>query len=179
MLHCKLSEPMETPSFSHMLHNKVHSSQSGLGSGCMLCHMTKHYSPGSSRDSLRAQNPLAPWYGYGIPWSFLLWNRGEPRKLFLMVCRRDFQGVFCTPGDVGGVGLGLCDGVPRLCFGLRTGEPFGLLEDKLAFLLKYKTMKERYFQTVQFISKYHCYNVSAVNNPIIFKLILGKDYVDN
>lgn len=121
---------------STMLHHMTPFSQSSLSSTDMLNHMTKHYSPGSSRGSLRAQTPLAPWYGYGIPWSFLLWNRGEPRKLFLIVCSRDFHGVFWTPGEVGGVGLGLCDGVPRLCFGLSTGEPLGLLDDRLAFLLE-------------------------------------------
>lgn len=39
------------------------------------------------------QYPL-PWLPYGIPWSFRRWNRGEPRKLFLMVCSRDLQGLF-------------------------------------------------------------------------------------
>lgn len=121
------------PGLSHMLQRLAITTSALVTCGK---HMTKHYSPGSSRGSLRAQTPLAPWYGYGIPWSFLLWNLGEPRKLFLIVCSLDFHGVFWTLGEVGGVGLGLCDGVPLLCFGLRTGEPFGLFDDKLALRLK-------------------------------------------
>jgi hypothetical protein len=72
-----------------------------------------------------------------VPCNLRLWKRGDPRKLFLIVCSLDFQGVLATLlGDPGGVADGLCGGIRRrdIC-GLVTGELL-VLPDRLAFLLK-------------------------------------------
>lgn len=58
-----------------------------------------------------------------VPWSFLRWKRGEPRKLFLMVLRRVLQGMPPMDGLGGGVGVGVPHG---LSLGVCTGVPFGV-----------------------------------------------------
>lgn len=58
-----------------------------------------------------------------IPWSFLRWKRGEPRKLFLMELRRVLQGIPPMDGLGGGVGVGVPAG---LSLGVCTGVPFGV-----------------------------------------------------
>ena len=66
----------------------------------------------------------------------------------MIVCSRDFHGVLGMLGDVGGVAEGLGVGVPRMCFGLDTGEPLGLVEDKLALRLKIKQ------RSIDYITKF-------------------------
>lgn len=58
-----------------------------------------------------------------VPWSFLRWKRGEPRKLFLMELRRVLHGMPPIDGLGGGVGVGVPDG---LSLGVCTGVPFGV-----------------------------------------------------
>ena len=58
-----------------------------------------------------------------VPWSFLRWKRGEPRKLFLMELRRVLQGMPPMEGLGGGVGVGVPAG---LSLGVCTGVPFGV-----------------------------------------------------
>lgn len=57
------------------------------------------------------------------PCIFLRWNRGEPRKLFLMELRRVLQGMPPMEGLGGGVGLGVPVG---LSLGVCTGVPLGV-----------------------------------------------------
>lgn len=58
-----------------------------------------------------------------VPWSFLRWKRGEPRKLFLIELRRVLHGMPPIDGLGGGVGVGVPDG---LSLGVCTGVPFGV-----------------------------------------------------
>ena len=58
-----------------------------------------------------------------VPWSFLRWKRGEPRKLFLMELRRVLHGMPPMEGLGGGVGLGVPAG---LSLGVCTGVPLGV-----------------------------------------------------
>lgn len=58
-----------------------------------------------------------------VPCSFLRWNRGEPRKLFLKELRRVLHGMPPMEGLGGGVGLGVPAG---LSLGVCTGVPFGV-----------------------------------------------------
>ena len=58
-----------------------------------------------------------------VPWSFLRWKRGEPKKLFLMELRRVLHGMPPMEGLGGGVGVGVPAG---LSLGVCTGVPFGV-----------------------------------------------------
>ena len=74
---------------------------------------------------------------YHIPCSFLLWNLGEPRKLFLMVCSRVRQGTDCMDGEPGGVEMGGSTGRPRTeGEGELSGEAAGLVVCRLFLRLK-------------------------------------------
>lgn len=63
------------------------------------------------------------WSVAWLPWSFLRWKRGDPRKLFLMELRRVLQGMPPMDGLDGGVGVGVPAG---LSLGVCTGVPFGV-----------------------------------------------------
>lgn len=58
-----------------------------------------------------------------VPWSFLRWKRGDPKKLFLMELRRVLHGMPPMDGLDGGVGVGVPAG---LSLGVCTGVPFGV-----------------------------------------------------
>ena len=86
------------------------------------------------------ERSLHPSLPLSSPCNFRRWKRGEPKKLFLIVCRRDFHGVEdddededdddWTEGEPGGVAEGLWVGVvlpdARGSLGLDKGEEQGL-----------------------------------------------------
>jgi len=66
------------------------------------------------------------------PCSFLRWNRGEPRKLFLMEWRRALQATELTDGEPGGVAVRVSGTVAtRWAIG-RAGPSWGLLAGETA-----------------------------------------------
>ena len=84
------------------------------------------------------------------PCSFLLWKRGDPIKLFLMVCRRVLHAALCTAGDPGGVPNGLSvppigrlgRGVRGLGRGLLTGDGVGLTPLSFILFLRLKSRQK-------------------------------------
>ena len=73
-----------------------------------------------------------------LPCILRLWKRGEPKKEFLMVCRRVLHGMFCIEGESGGVCAGgSMEGTFRGGnFGLFIGDTAGLTLCKLFFRLQ-------------------------------------------
>lgn len=104
--------------------------------------------------------------------NFLLWNLGDPRKLFLIVCSRVRHGTDCIDGEPGGVGMGLSIGVCEACFGLPSSDAaegvFGLC--KLFFLLK-----QMHVCTQPFISKCltGCIHEKEINESVHSKFMLN------
>lgn len=66
---------------------------------------------------------IATSLSVAVPWSFLRWKRGDPRKLFLMELRRVLHGMPPIEGLGGGVGVGVPAG---LSLGVCTGVPLGV-----------------------------------------------------
>jgi len=73
------------------------------------------------RDTLELSTTVAR------PCSFLRWNRGEPRKLFLIECSRALHATELTDGEPGGVAVCTSGAVATKWAMGRAGPSCGLL----------------------------------------------------